>query len=230
MKLLSLISFLFLSLSIASAQSSATVIPAPSGELTIVLTPFGMENTVLLGSVGKTGKASLNHKVDFSDVSESVKSMYWIRISELLSFCDNSTALFSQADKIEVLEMGPLFLYKNAEMAGFVTLVSDTALYKWVNDPGYEDAVPGSYFEMVYVSEPFDYKGSCNQTTDLEMGNIETDFEMDIALKAGLNYLEYKIVSVQDIESGEMGASPKKVMVTSHSDLPVNAKWMAYYY
>jgi hypothetical protein len=125
--------------------------------------------------------------------------------------------------------MGPMFLLQGAEVAGFITLVSDTALYEWVNDPGYGDAAPGSYFEAVYLSDNFDFKGNCTQTTNLETGDLETSFEIDVDLKAGLNYLEFKIEGIHQ-GSAEMASIPKKVMVTAHTGLPANAKWMARYY
>jgi len=135
----------------------------------------------------------------------------------------------SNEKELVALELSPLFLFANEEIAGFITLVSDPAMCKWVNDPGYGDAVPGSYFELVYVGRNFDFKGSCVQTTNLEDGNLETSYEIGVDLGAGFNFIEYKVESVH-AGSEEMAASPKRVVVSSHSEIPENALWMAYYY
>jgi len=79
------------------------------------------------------------------------------------------------------------------------------------------------------VGRNFDFKGCCVQTTNLEDGNLETSYEIGVDLGAGFNFIEYKVESVH-AGSEEMAASPKRVVVSSHSEIPENALWMAYYY
>lgn len=223
-------SALLFAVSIATAQTTVVVSPAPSEQLSIAMTPFGFDEKIIVGSVDNTGEALVNREIDFGKIPDSVKEDYWVTIGELLSFCDNFQELFADENEIEALELGPLFLFKKDELSGFITLVSDTTLYKWVKDPEYETAVPGSYFEAVYVSKEFAYQGGCDQTMNYESGDLKTHFDININLDAGLNFIEYKIESVYEKTSPDEVSTPRKLTVLSHSDFPANALWMAFYY
>ncbi|NEN23898.1 hypothetical protein G3O08_10340 [Cryomorpha ignava] len=229
MKIFFLLSALFFA-GLVFGQTTVTISPAPAEALDLVLTPVGMDKPMMVGRVEKTGSGQVNTALDFSKISEADRSNYGITILELLSFCDNSNELFAGNNKIEAYELGPLFLMKNNELAGFITLASDTLLTKWINDPGYEKAVVGSWFELVYISANFAYTGECTQTTNLESGDIETNFQLNLDLKKGLNFIEYKIESVYEGDDEGLSSIAKKVVASAYQAVPKNAKWIAYYY
>lgn len=230
MKLQSLFSALLFTATVASAQTTAVVSPAPDQQVSIAVTPFGLDQKVTIGSADKTGKVTMNFDQDFGKLSESVENSSWITISELLGFCDNADELFAGGNELEALEPGPLFFFNKEELFGFIILISDTALYKWVIDPSEGTAVPGSYFETVYVHKNFAYTGHCEQTADVGSGDVSTLFEMELNLKTGLNFIEYKIESVHENSDPEAVSIPKIIRVMSQVDFPAHAMLVGYYF
>ena len=212
------------------AQTTAQVDRKPNRDLDIVLVPFGMEYPIKIGSLDHDGKATLIGNVDLPQVPKSEQSNYMLKMSEVLGFCDDFNNLLTQNENIDAVEAGVMFLWDNGELAGFLTLVTDTALFDWVLDPGYSKPVPGSYIELIYVETDFNFSGECNQTIDTGEDRVQTVFKLDFHFKLGLNFMEYEIQSVSRPNSEDMNSFPERVSVTSYQKLPDNVIWMAYYY
>jgi hypothetical protein len=229
MKLPLFFSGLLFAASFASAQTTGVVSPAPSKPLTIYAHLVGVAQGVTLGNLDKTGKARVDLEMDFSKIPVTAKKDYWITIAELFGFCDDSQEFFSNEKELVALELDPLFLYDDEKFAGAIILVSNPATFKWQIGGEDEDAVLGSYFGLVYLRRDFAFKGSCLETYSLEDGNLETSHEIDVDLREGFNCIEYKVESVH-AASEEMAASPNKVVITSHAEIPGHAAWMAFYY
>lgn len=219
-----------LTVSISFGQSPINVTPAPLQTLDITLTPFGMENPIKVGFVEKSGSGFVNTDIDFSLLAKAKPNDYSIIISELLSFCDDADEIFGQEQNIYALELSPYFLMNNNEVAGFISIVSDTAVANWVNDPEYGKTALGAWYEPVYISENYTYKGTCTYVINPDSSDAETVYDVDINLLSGLNFLEYKIESIYEGEDEALSSNPKKVIVTAHQAVPSNAKWIAHYY
>lgn len=127
--------------------------------------------------------------------------------------------------------MGLIDLMKNDLSVGYIKLVSDMTILKWMEDQSSEKAVVGSWFELIYMNADYSYKGMCTQSTHLGYGeDIKTAYDLNLDLKTGFNYTEYKIESVYQDASERVATYPKQVNVTAHQTAPSNAKWIANYY
>ena len=218
----------------SSAQTSFKVIPEPDKDFDIVLIPFGVDHAIHTGNLDKDGTASINLTADMSNVSESVRKEYSSRISEALDFCDEIVPEISEKEDIQAINPGPYFLYEKGRDSigtpkGFIILVSDTAMFHWVTNPDKGTPVLGSMYDMIYVSQNFDYKGRCSGISEDESDDSETEYHIDLHLKPGWNYIAYKVESIRPT-TGDISAFPNKVIVTSLQSLPADVKWMAYYY
>lgn len=211
------------------AQTTAQVSSPPGRDLDIVLIPFGIEHPINVGSLDVSGKVTWSGNMDISQVSKSEQADYILQMSEVLDFCDNLDLLSTQNEDIEAVELGALMLWGNGEPAGFLTLVTDTALFEWVMQDS-NSPVVGSVFYLIYVKTDFDFSGDCKETFETESDEATTEFKLDIHFKPGLNFMEYEIQSIDQSGLEENESFPKSVSVTSHQKLPDNVIWMAYYY
>lgn len=216
--------------SFSFAQSSITVTPVPSEPLDIALTPFGIDNPIKVGMVDKNGSGFVNTDIDFGLLAKAKPEDYTLSINELLSFCDDADEIFGQEPNIDVLELSPYFLMKDSEVEGFITIVSDTAVANWFNTPEYGKPALGAWYEPIYISKNFSYKGTCTHVINPDSGSEETVYDVELNLLTGLNFLEFKIESIYEGDNEELSSNPKKVTVTAHQAVPSNAIWMAYYY
>ena len=219
-----------LTVSISFAQSPINVTPAPLQTLDIALTPFGIDNPIKVGIVEKSGSGFVNTDIDFSLLAKVKSSDYTLTINELLSFCDDADEIFGQEQNIDALELSPYFLMNENEVAGFITIASDTAVANWITDPEYGKTAMGSWYQPIYISENFTYKGTCTHVINPDSGSEVTVYDVDINLLTGLNFLEYRIESVYEGDDEELSSNPKMVTVTAHQAVPSNAIWNAHYY
>lgn len=222
------------SASFSNAQTTFKVIPKPANDFDIVLIPFGVDHSIKVGVLDKSGEASLNIAADMSNVSESVRKEYSSKISETLGFCDKMLPEISEKEDIGTIDPGPYFLYEKGRDSigtpqGFIILVSDTALFQWVTNPDKGAPVLGTSYDIIYVGENFKYKGRCSEIFSDESDDSETEYRIDLQLKPGWNYIAYTIESIRPA-TGDISAFPDRVSVTSIQSLPKDVKWMAYYY
>lgn len=226
---LSISALLFAGLSFG--QTTFTVSPLPTEACDITLSALGSENEGVVGKLEKTGKGIVNLGADFSIMSDVEKSKFPRTISEVFMFCDNMNELFNDNKAIEAFEVGPFVLMKNNVITGIIMPASNQAVFDWYIGPEFGKAAVGSAFEMVYMSASFTYQGECTDIVSLESGDgdIETNYQINLDLKKGLNFIEYKYESVYEGDDRELSSTPKKVIVTTHQTIPSNAKWFAFY-
>jgi hypothetical protein len=118
-------------------------------------------------------------------------------------------------------------------------MVTDKNLIPWLEDSYSNNAVIGSYFELVYMESDFMYQGTCTATISrTENETIETLYTYDLELKPGFNFIAYEIESVMELEvpSGyeenkfEKVDKPRKIKVTSTQATPPNTEWIGKYF
>lgn len=229
-----LLLFALVTASISNAQMVYKVMPKPAQDFNIVLIPFGIDQAITVGELNQNGTATVGVNPDISDVSESVRKEYTSKISEALGFCDNMIPEITKKEDIDAIDPGPYFLYDTARDSigtpkGFIVLISDTALFEWVTIPDKGSPVLGSYYDIIYVDQNFNYKGSCSEMFNGDLEDTQTNYSIDLHLKPGWNYIVFNIESIIPA-TGDIPAFPDKVRVSALQTLPANVKWMAYYY
>jgi hypothetical protein len=109
----------------------------------------------------------------------------------------------------------------------------------WIESYGDVDAILGSYFEVVYMESDFSYQGKCtSNASSTEKEIIETQYTYDLNLKAGFNFIEYKIESVEEFEIPSMYEEnvfekidkPTKISISSSQSTLPNTKWIGKYF
>jgi hypothetical protein len=193
--------------------------------------PFGMENPIKIGTMSKSGAINFDIPKELPKISkedkESESSKLWYTV---FSQCDNSSEMIAEKDNIFSFDTGVLSLStKNNPYAGVVFSVSDENLMPWIEDSDYMEPIKGSYFELIYVAKPFQYTGECIETRMLDNGDAKISYQYNLNLKAGFNFIEYKIENIHKTDPNVMASFPDKVSITNVEGIP-NCKWIGKYF
>lgn len=240
MKKILLLSML-LSLQAAVAQEKPKVENYPLKAMDLVLYCFGMEQPITIGTISNAGELNFNFPKDLNFVSEEAKANFWSDTAfTLFSKCNNNYDILSEDENGKSVSGGYISLStKENPYSGLLFIVTDENIVPWIEAYGDIDAVLGSYFELVYMESDFNYQGECTSTvTSTESDTIETIYTYNLQLKAGFNFIEYKIESVMEHEVPSMYEEnlfekidkPDKISVTSTQTTPENTKWIGKYF
>lgn len=229
--ILLIVSLLVFCLVSSQTQPKLNDYPFGSLDVNVMVMPFGMENAIKIGTMSKSGDINFDFPKELKNISkddkESESSKLWYT---LFSQCDNGQDMVSEKDNIFSFDTGAISLWTNDDRyVGVVFTVSDENLMSWVEDPAYMEPVMGSYFELIYVAAPFQYKGNCITTKMLDNGDAQITYNYNLNLKAGFNFIEYKIESIYKTDPNVIASFPDKVSVTNVEGVP-NCQWIGKYF
>lgn len=231
MKKLIILLMLVMNIGYTQTQAKLDDFPFENSDVNVVLFPFGMENPMTIGTVSKSGEIIFNFPTELPEIPKEVKesesSKLWYT---LFSQCDNGQDMVSEKDNIFSFDTGALSLStKENSYTGVIFTVSDESLIHWIEDSGYMEPVLASYFELIYVAKPFQYQGSCNSGRMLDDGEAQITYYYNLNLKAGFNFIEYKIESIYKTDPNIMASFPDKLTITNVDGIP-NCKWIGKYF
>jgi len=200
-------------------------------EMNMVLMLFGMDHPISIGTVDKNGQFTANlGNASLDNIPEENLSMY---IGELYSNfyfnCSDSEAFGDNYDKPAVRQ-DYVRLTNKGEWAGTAYLVSDESLIPWLEDSGYNNAIKGSFYEIMYVAQDMTVNMTCNSSvyaTDDEQ--VETEYTFNLQLKKGFNWVEYTIEEVYETDPAIRASFPSKVTISNLED-PSKMLWIGRYY
>ncbi|HUH27301.1 hypothetical protein [Gelidibacter sp.] len=228
-----IIGLFFITLGFSQDQPKLEDYALANTDVSVVVFPFGMEHPVTIGTMTKSGEINFKFPKNLPDISkETEENFMQDLIHTVFNVCDEGESMISDKENRSSFEAGVLSLTTaDNPYAGVIIAVSDETLLPWIQDPGYEEPVFGSYFELIYVSSAFKYEGECVQTRssmsdDPDMGIAYT---FNLNLQAGFNFIEYKIENIHKTDPDVMASFPDKVSITSVEDIP-DCKWIGKYF
>ena len=224
---------------IVQAQNKAENHPLKAMDL--VLFTFGMEQPIAIGTISNSGELNFNFPKNLNYISDEAKANYWSDAAfTLFPKCDNSYDILLEDENIKAVNAGYISLIaKGNQYSGLIFMVTNEDLVPWLEDTYSNSAVVGSYFELVYMESDFKYQGECSSTvSNTEDDTIETLYSYNLELKAGFNFIEYKIESVKNHKIPSMyeeGAfdkidKPSKIIVSSSQSAVPSTKWIGKYF
>ena len=222
------------------AQSVAKIENHPAESMDLVLFTFGMEHSVPVGTVSKSGELSFSFPENLNRVSEEAKSNFMSQVAyTLFSKCDNSSHILSEDQNGKAVPAGYISLSTKVNpYAGLLFMVTDELMVPWIESYGEVDAVLGSYFELIYIESEFNFQGECTSSVSYSENNYQAQYVYDLQLKPGFNFIEYKIESVEEQNVPSMYEEntfdkiqkPSKIVVSSSQSTPPNTKWIGKYF
>jgi len=236
-----LLAILLLSIEFLIAQNHNTLENYPLKAADLVLFTFGMDNPISIGSITDSGELDFNFPNDVNFISEETKSNFMSNAAfTLFGKCDTSYDILSEEENSKAVNAGYISLStKENPYSGLLFMVTDEMLVPYLEDTYSNNAIIGSYFELIYIESDFKYQGECISTvTNTETDTIETQYSYDLELKAGFNFIEYKIENVKEHKVPSMYEEgvfdniikPSTIKVSSTQSVPQNTKWIGKYF
>ncbi|WP_339664383.1 hypothetical protein [Maribacter arcticus] len=224
---------------IAQTQSKVDNYPLKASDL--VLFSFGMDNPLSIGTISDSGELDFKFPENLNFITDEMKSNFMSDTAfTLFSKCDNSYDILTEEQNSKAVNAGYISLStKENPYSGLLFMVTDEKLVPWLEAYGDINAVLGSYFELVYMESDFNYQGECISTvTYIENDPVETVYTYNLQLKAGFNFIEYKIESVKEHKVPSMYEEgvfdniikPSTIKVLSTQSVPQNTKWIGKYF
>jgi hypothetical protein len=197
----------------------------------LVLFSFGMDKPVLIGKVDKKGNLSVDiSEAKLPELTSEEKSMFFGDLRFVFSVSCGDWEAFGSKGEIPAQKGGYISISAKNEYSGVIFLVSDEALIPWLEDEGYNNAVTGSFYGIIYVAEDVSLDLSCktNNFADEEK-EVEVHYTFDIDLKKGFNWVQYTIEEVYETDPNIRASFPSKMKISNLQD-PGQVKWIPKYF
>ncbi len=232
---------ILLTFQIGVAQTKHQVENYPLKAMDLVLFTFGMDNPITIGNISDSGELNFKLPNNVSSIPEEAKANFLSDAAFILFYkCDNSYDILSQEENIKAVNAGYISLSsKENPYSGLLFMVSDKNIVPWLEDSYSNNAVVGSYFELVYTVSDFNYQGECTSSiSKTENDTIDTIYNYNLKLKAGFNFIEYniesvivhKVTSMYEENVFDNIAKPSKITITSTQSILPNTKWIGKYF
>ncbi|WP_158856440.1 hypothetical protein [Lunatibacter salilacus] len=200
-------------------------------EMDMVLMLFGMDNPISIGTVNKKGEFTANlANLTIDHISEDNRSMsigplyfnFYFKCNDSNDFGDDAEKRAARQDYVRLTNKG--------EWAGTVFLVSDENLIPWLEDGGYNNAVKGSFYEVIYAEEDITVNMTCiSSVYAADNEEVPTEYIFDVQLTKGFNWVEYTIEEVYETDPDVRASFPSKVSISNLKD-PSKMLWVGIYY
>ncbi|WP_417370686.1 hypothetical protein [Gelidibacter japonicus] len=228
-----IISLFFITLGFSQGQPKLEGYALANLDVSVVVFPFGMEHPITIGTLKKSCEINFQFPKTLPEISkETEENFMHDLIYTVFSVCNEGLRMISDKDNRPSFEAGALSLSTTDNpYAGVIIAVSDEAMMPWIQDPGYEEPVLGSYFELIYVSSAFKYEGECIQTRSSmsDDPDMEIAYSFNLNLQSGFNFIEYKIESIHKTDPDVMASFPDKVSIISVEGIP-DCKWIGKFF
>ena len=226
---------------VGMAQTNPIVENYPLKAMDLVLFTFGMDHPVNIGTVANSGELNISLPNNLNSIPEEAKENFLSDTAFVMfSKCDYSNDILSESENIKAAGGGYISLSsKDNPYSGLIFMVTNEDLVPWLEDTYSNNAVVGSYFELVYLIADFSYQGQCSRkVSNTENDIIETVYTYDLKLNPGYNFIEYKIESVLEhavpsmYEEGVFDnlMKPRTITVSSTQAVPPTTKWIGKYF
>jgi hypothetical protein len=200
------------------------------GDMDVVLTIFGFEKLVKIGTLSADGTLEIDLSDDPSGMLTGEEREFYIdRLVYGFQYVCGNPDDFPEGEPKIARDAGFIALWANDTWAGTLFPVTDEKLRLWMEDDGYNDAVEGSFYKVLLVTENVELKKQCNNYDYYDGKDVEVNLDYDLRLKKGLNLLEYQVQSVFKTDPDVRAAFPVKVKMTNPADNPPII-WMASYF
>lgn len=113
--------------------------------------------------------------------------------------------------------------------AGNVFPVTSEEIKEWLEDSGYNNAVPGSYLNIVFLEEPVTLQFPVTTQMPYEGEDIPVEYQFDLNLEPGFNWVQYDIEEVFETDPKIRGSFPSKITIRNMDD-PSQFRWIGKFF
>lgn len=200
------------------------------GEMDIVLTLFGFEKLVKIGTLRASGDFEIDLSSDPTGMLTAEDREFYIdRLVYGFQYVCGNPDHFPEGEPKIARDAGFIALWANDQWSGTLFPVTNEKLKLWMEDNGYNDAVEASFYKVLLVTEDVELQKKCNNFDYYDDKDVEVGIEYEIRLKKGLNFVEYQLQSVFKTNPEIRAAFPDKIKITNPAENPPII-WMANYF
>jgi hypothetical protein len=200
------------------------------GEMDIVLTMFGFDKLVKIGTLGSGGEFEIDLSSNPAEtLSKEDFDMFISKLSYEFQYGCGNPDDFPEGEAQIARDAGFIALWANDTWAGSLIPVSDPNLKPWMEDNGYNDAVQASFYKVLLLTQDVELQKKCTNFDYYNDKDIEINIEFDLHLKKGLNLVQYKLESIYKTDPDIRASFPTKVKMTEAGENP-EIIWMATYF
>lgn len=200
------------------------------GEMDIVLTMFGFDKLVKIGTLSSSGDFQIDLSANPAEnLSKEDSEMFISHLSYGFQYGCANPDDFPEGEPKIASDAGLIALWANNEWSGTLFPVSDAKLQPWMEDNGYNDAVQASFYKVLLVTKDVEIKKKCGNFDYYNDKDIDVGIEYDIKLKQGLNLVQYQFESIYKTDPSVRAAFPTKVKMTNAGENPTIV-WIAKYF
>jgi hypothetical protein len=200
------------------------------GEMDIVLTMFGFDKLVKIGTLSASGDFEIDLSGNPAEkLSKEDSDVFISRLSYGFQYGCGDPDDFPEGEPQIACDAGFIALWANETWAGSLFPVSDEKLKLWMEDNGYNDAVEASFYKVLLLTEDVEVKKQCKNFDYYNDKDVEVEIEYDLKLKKGLNLVQYQLGSIYKTDPNIRAAFPTKVKMTGAGDNP-EIIWLANYF
>ncbi|PKP27032.1 MAG: hypothetical protein CVU03_00335 [Bacteroidetes bacterium HGW-Bacteroidetes-2] len=209
---------------------SGTLENHSKGEMDIVLTLFGFDKLVKIGEL----KADGNFEIDLSknpaeNLTKEDQEMFISNLSYGFQYGCGDPNDFPEGEAKIASDAGFIALWQNNTWAGSLFPVSDEKLQLWLDDNSYNDAVQGSFYKVLLLTQAVELQKKCTNFDYYDEKDIEVGVEFDVKLKEGLNLVQYQLQTIYKTDPDVRASFPNTIKITNAGENPPII-WIAKYF
>jgi len=200
-------------------------------DMSLVLFTLGADYPIEIGSVAKGGAFSIDLTVaDLpEDMPEEDMGMFFGNLSQSFdgSFPKEDFGLLAEIMALKNRYIS--IMDKKNRWAGNVFPVTSEEIKEWMEDEAYNNAVPGSYLNIVFLEEPVTLQYPVTGQMPYEGEDIPVEYEFDLTLEPGFNWVQYDIEEVFETDIKKRGHFPTKITIRNLED-PSQFRWIGKFF
>ena len=199
-------------------------------EMDIMIWPMGMDKAVNIGKLTAEGILEFHFPDQSIFLASNETNELLVNDFEYsLMFNCMGNSLIQYPDALTA-RLSPIGLWYKYRYVGVLFPVTDQALIPWLEDEAYNNPVKGTFYDIIYVSKPTSFLANCTTSLQFSSEKINANYEYDLELKLGLNFIAYTIESIYEFDPLITSYKPTKVKVTNVKDTNSDIQWIAKYF
>ena len=200
-------------------------------EMKLALFTLGADFPIEIGTVNKGG----NFSIDLAqatlpeDMAEEDMAVFFGGLNTAFDGAFSRDDFGLLADVIALRNPYISIMASRNRWAGNVFPVTSEEVKNWLEDSAYNNAVIGSYLNIVYVEEPVTLDYSTSSTMPYEGEEILQEYQFKLTLEPGFNWVQYDIEEVFETDPKIRGSFPSKITIRNMDD-PSQFRWIGKFF
>ena len=217
-------------------QTSEPVIGTVEGfekfpDMKLVLFTLGADHPIEIGSVAKGGEFSID--LSSADLPEDMPvedmAVFFGDLNQAFDGPFSNDDFGLVADFLALKNPYISLMASKNRWAGVVFPVTSEEIKNWIEDSGYNNAVPGSYLNIVFLEQAVSLDFPVTTKMPYEGEEIPVDYQFKLNLEPGFNWVQYDIEEVYETDPKIRGSFPSKITIRNMDD-PSQFRWIGKFF